>query len=124
MLSEYAGSVVGLVFYARHSLWHSIIGLGPLFAAHIVAASLGVIGSTVVAPSSRRVAAWIAAVSATIAVSWSFVSFIYFTSISGAVVGCAFALAFVYKKWPNKASEPTAINLPPSAEPPAPLAHL
>jgi hypothetical protein len=28
------------------------------------------------------------------------------------------------KKRPNKASEPTAINPPPSAKPPAPLAHL
>jgi len=101
MFTEYAGSVVGPVFYAKHSLWHSIIGLGPFFAAHVVASSLSVLSSTVITPSRRRVAAWIAAAVATIAASWSFVWFTYITAILGALVGSALALTLVYRKWPN-----------------------
>jgi hypothetical protein len=106
--SECARSIVSTVFYARHSLWHSIVGLGPFFIAHLVAAILGVFLATLIAPSKRRVAAWIAAVVVVVAASWEFVWFTYITAILAALIGSAATLILVYRKWPNQRPERNA----------------
>ena len=117
LLGEFSGVIVSSASYAKHSLWYSIVGLGPMFLSHLAAAVVGVLVGGALAPSKKKVAG---GVSAIVAVLFSMLHASYWvfhlTAASGALVGAALTMVYIYKRWPNQALEPTSTAVTPPAD--------